>query len=133
MTDQKQILEPWCRQLIAALELQGLEVDIDDVLALAGEAAHAVVRPAAPLTTFIVGYAAGCASATGQASDDVAIRSASEVARQLVRQFKQDEGNAGDGDGSGLSTHGENASAGNAQQAVQASFGGSTPPAGRES
>lgn len=159
MTDQKQILEPWCRQLIEALELQGLEVDIDEVLGLAGEAAHAVVRPAAPLTTFIVGYAAGCASATGQASDDVAMRSAGEVARQLVRQYKQDEADAGagnasagdadagnasagtargggaarGGDGSGLNTDGENVSAEHAKQAVQASFGGTTPPAGRES
>lgn len=125
MTDQKQILEPWCRKLIEALELQGLEVDIDEVLALAGEAAHAVVRPAAPLTTFIVGYAAGCASATGQASDDVAIRSASEVARRLVREAKQDDDGAGDG--SGLDTAGEDASAAQAQEAVQATFGGGTP------
>lgn len=154
MTDQKQILEPWCRKLIEALELQGLEVDIDEVLALAGEAAHAVVRPAAPLTTFIVGFAAGCASATGQAPDDVAIRSASEVARRLVREAKQDDGGSGaDGgsggdavngpaaagsgadagggegaeDGSGLDTSGEDASAAQAQEAVQATFGGGTP------
>ncbi|WP_253905050.1 DUF6457 domain-containing protein [Arthrobacter sp. H14] len=151
MTDQKQILEPWCRQLIEALELQGLEVDIDEVLALAGEAAHAVVRPAAPLTTFIVGYAAGCASATGQASDDVAIRSASEVARRLVREAKQDDDGGsgpgaggrspkaghgsgtdagrgeGAGDGSGLDTAGEDASAAQAQEAVQATFGSGTP------
>lgn len=118
MTDTKQILEPWCRRLTEALELNGLDVDIDEVLALAGEAAHTVVRPAAPLTTFIVGFAAGCASATGQATDTVAIRSAVEVARTLVRQEQDDDG---------LSTREEGASAGQAQEAVQATFGG-TPP-----
>lgn len=127
MTDHKQVLEPWCRQLIEALELQGLEVDIDQVLALAGEAAHAVVRPAAPLTTFIVGYAAGCAAATGQASEEVAIRSAGDVASRLIRRSTEPD----DGDGSGLDTGGENASAAQAHDAVQTSFGG-TPPAGRD-
>ena len=120
MTDTKQILEPWCRRLTEALELDGLDVDIDEVLALAGEAAHTVVRPAAPLTTFIVGFAAGCASATGQATDTVAIRSAIEVARTLVRQEQ------GDDDG-GLSTREDGASAGQAQEAVQATFGGPPP------
>ncbi|OOB89486.1 hypothetical protein B0T42_17110 [Rathayibacter sp. VKM Ac-2630] len=31
----------------------------DALLALAGDAAHGIVRPAAPLTTFLAGYAAG--------------------------------------------------------------------------
>ena len=35
-----------------------LDVEIDDILDLARDAAHQVERPAAPLTTFLVGYAA---------------------------------------------------------------------------
>ena len=35
------------------------EVDMSAVLDLAKEAAHNVARPAAPLTTFLVGFAAG--------------------------------------------------------------------------
>jgi uncharacterized protein DUF6457 len=35
------------------------------VLAVAGVAAHAVMRPAAPITTYLAGYAAGVAAAGG--------------------------------------------------------------------
>ena len=48
----------WTQSLGTALGLD-LEVDIDSVLDLARDAAHSVERPAAPLTTFLVGYAAG--------------------------------------------------------------------------
>lgn len=78
--EQQQILEEWCAKLIEAFELEGTEVDIDAVLALAGEAAHSVVRPAAPLTTFLAGYAAGLAVGSGQAEEAVAMRSAIDVA-----------------------------------------------------
>ena len=60
-------LTRWCARLATALDLHGVEVDIDAVLALAGTAAHAVMRPAAPLTTYLVGYAAGLAAATDPA------------------------------------------------------------------
>lgn len=144
MSDHQEVLESWCHQLVTALELEGLEVDINEVLGLAGEAAHGIVRPAAPLTTFIVGFAAGCASATGQASDTVAINSAGAVARRLVRERKETEtgdggsgadtrGTERSGGKSGLNTEGEEASAAQAQEAVQATFGGTPPPNGRES
>jgi hypothetical protein len=41
--------------------------DRDAILGLAGKAAHTIVRPAAPLTTFLAGYAAGLAG--GSAAD----------------------------------------------------------------
>ncbi|GAB3257241.1 DUF6457 domain-containing protein [Arthrobacter pigmenti] len=144
MSDQQQVLESWCRQLVTALELEGLAVDIDEVLGLAGVAAHGIVRPAAPLTTFIVGFAAGCASSTGQASDTVAINSASAVARRLVREHAETENDAGGSAGteqgkkpsagnSGLDTGDEAASAAQAQEAVQATFGSTPPPNGKDS
>jgi len=52
-------LTDWSDRLSAALGIEGVEVDIDAVLALAGTAAHEIMRPAAPLTTYLVGYAAG--------------------------------------------------------------------------
>lgn len=76
MDQRELLLQSWCAQLIEAFELDGTTIDIDAVLALAGKAAHSVVRPAAPLTTFIAGYAAGLAVGTGQANEDVAMRSA---------------------------------------------------------
>jgi hypothetical protein len=82
MDERDQLLQQWCERLLAAFELEESRVEIDAVLGLAGKAAHAVVRPAAPLTTFIAGYAAGLAAGSGQASEEVAMRSALALALQ---------------------------------------------------
>ncbi len=52
------ILDDWIAALAAELDLD-VEVDIKLLLDVARDAAHRVDRPAAPLTTFLVGYAAG--------------------------------------------------------------------------
>ncbi len=54
-------LDGWVTKLAAELGLSDLDLDVAPVLDLAGAAAHAVVRPAAPLTTFVAGLAAGLA------------------------------------------------------------------------
>ncbi|WP_353808195.1 DUF6457 domain-containing protein [Agromyces sp. SYSU T00194] len=56
--DAPEILDQWWTELAAALGVADAPGDIADLLSLAGDAAHQVVRPAAPLTTFLVGYAA---------------------------------------------------------------------------
>ncbi|WP_160667617.1 DUF6457 domain-containing protein [Pseudarthrobacter sp. ATCC 49987] len=91
MKSKDETLEDWCRALLQALELDGVEVDVNEVLALAGVAAHSVVRPAAPLTTFIAGFAAGLASGSGQATDAVAMRAAMGVARKLANDYAANE------------------------------------------
>jgi hypothetical protein len=83
--DTQEVLRDWCRELLEALELESLEVDIDAVLGLAGVAAHSIVRPAAPLTTFIAAYAAGFAAGSGQAGERLAMDSAIDVARRLAK------------------------------------------------
>lgn len=83
MNDRQKLLQDWTEKLLTAFEIDGTEVDIDAVLDLAAKAAHGVVRPAAPLTTFVVGYAAGLAVASGQAQEEVAMRSAMAVADAL--------------------------------------------------
>lgn len=66
MPDQnRETLEAFAAKLTAALDLETLPLDIDQVLNLAGVAARSIVRPAAPLTTFLVGYSAGRAAAAG--------------------------------------------------------------------
>ena len=60
-------LETWWATLTQALGLEDVPADRDAILGLAGRAAHSVVRPAAPLTTFLAGYAAGRAG--GSAAD----------------------------------------------------------------
>lgn len=51
------VLDEWINAAKADLGIE-LDVDISLLLDLARDAAHGVARPAAPLTTFLVGYAA---------------------------------------------------------------------------
>ncbi|MEU7043754.1 NTP transferase domain-containing protein [Streptomyces varsoviensis] len=55
--DDGNVLDEWIAAVKAEL---GIELDVDTaaLLDLARDAAHGVARPAAPLTTFLVGYAA---------------------------------------------------------------------------
>ncbi|MCC2275065.1 molybdenum cofactor guanylyltransferase [Streptomyces sp. ET3-23] len=55
--DDGSVLDEWISAVKAEL---GIEIDVDTagLLDLARDAAHGVARPAAPLTTFLVGYAA---------------------------------------------------------------------------
>lgn len=57
MTDPA-ALDEWVTALTAALGLERSEVDVSLVLDLARDSAHAVARPAAPVTTYLVGFAA---------------------------------------------------------------------------
>lgn len=64
-------LEDWIAQVADELELTDLEIDTDSMhilLDLARDAAHAVQRPAAPLTTFLVGVAVGRGASLGAAA-----------------------------------------------------------------
>ena len=74
-------LDQWVAHVAAELGIEGLDVDADAVLDLASVAAHAVVRPAAPLTTFLAGLAAG---RSGGSADDVreAIARAAAICEQ---------------------------------------------------
>lgn len=60
-------LEDWAAAVAAELGAD-VEFDIEQVLDLARIAAHNVKRPAAPLTTFLAGFAAAQA---GGSADDV--------------------------------------------------------------
>lgn len=74
-------VEEWAPLLAAELGLE-TEIDIDAVLAIAGDAAHAVERKAAPVSTFLVGLAAGRAGATPEAVADAIRRTRELAARQ---------------------------------------------------
>ena len=86
MKSQDETLEDWCRALLQALELDDVEIDVNEVLALAGVAAHSVVRPAAPLPT-PTRWLSGLASGSGQATDSVSMESAMAVARRLAKDY----------------------------------------------
>ncbi len=80
MVDTPAELDAWAKKPTEALHLpDDVEVDISAVLDLARDAAHGVARPAAPLTTFLVGLAAGL---QGGSLDD--LTRAFETARLLA-------------------------------------------------
>ncbi len=66
-------LHDWIDELCDALELDA-EVDEGLILDLARDAAHSVERPAAPITTFLVGYAAGLRSGGVAEIEELAAR-----------------------------------------------------------
>lgn len=85
----KEAIELWVQELTAQLEIEDVEVDIDLLLKLAGKAAHTIVRPSAPITTFLIGYVTGLAEASGQADYDRAVRAACRVAERLLERRSQ--------------------------------------------
>ena len=78
MTDTANVLGRWVTALEGELGLPTGTVDVRAVLDLARDAAHRIERPAAPVTTYAAGYAAGLAAAAGERSD--ALRRASSLA-----------------------------------------------------
>lgn len=77
------VLAAWTAELAEALGFpQDFTLDRDVVLDLARDAAHGVARPAAPLTTFLVGYAAGL---RGGSAADLADAAATATRLSLAR------------------------------------------------
>lgn len=78
-------IDAWVEALARELDLDVANVDVQALLDVARDAAHSVVRPAAPLATFLVGYAAGLRGAAG---DDIGAEcaTASALAQTWVAQ-----------------------------------------------
>ncbi|WP_137988294.1 DUF6457 domain-containing protein [Streptomyces vilmorinianum] len=85
------VLDEWITAVKAEL---GIEIDVDTgvLLDLARDAAHGVARPAAPLTTFLVGYAAAKAGADGgpEAVAEAARKAAALANRWAAEADQQD-------------------------------------------
>ncbi|HEY6799417.1 MAG TPA: DUF6457 domain-containing protein, partial [Agromyces sp.] len=78
-------LEPWLAALAEALELDSGEVPIRTVLDAARDIAHGVARPAAPLSTFLIGMAAA-----KRGGDEAAIEEACRIAAELAQGWRGD-------------------------------------------
>lgn len=79
------VLDQWITAVKSELGID-LPVDVKALLDLARDAAHGVDRPAAPLTTFLVGYAAARAEASG-ADPAQAVAEASRKAAGLALRW----------------------------------------------
>lgn len=73
-------LHDWIDELCDALDIDA-EVDEGIILDLARDAAHSVERPAAPITTYLLGYAAALAGGSPEKIEELAAR-ASELAEK---------------------------------------------------
>lgn len=74
-----QEVQEWSDELAGALGLDPALVDVDQILGMTGVVAHAVVRPAAPMSAFLVGLAAGL-----QGGDRDAIDRAVAITKDLA-------------------------------------------------
>ncbi|MEU6015428.1 NTP transferase domain-containing protein [Streptomyces sp. NPDC047515] len=83
------VLDEWITAVKNELGIE-LDVDTDVLLDLARDAAHGVARPAAPLTTFLVGYAAAKASSDGDGPATVA-EAARKAAALALRWADENE------------------------------------------
>ncbi|MFF6775602.1 DUF6457 domain-containing protein [Streptomyces sp. NPDC012637] len=86
------VLDEW---ITAVKDELGIDLDVDTgvLLDLARDAAHGVARPAAPLTTFLVGYAA--ASAAGAGGGREAVAEAARKAAALAQRWAAEQDEAG--------------------------------------
>lgn len=75
-------LDAWTTHVCHALDLDPGSLDRDLLLNLAKEVAHGVARPAAPLTAFLVGLAAG-----REGGGVPEVRAACEVAARLAAEW----------------------------------------------
>ncbi|WP_457515799.1 NTP transferase domain-containing protein [Streptomyces sp. TE33382] len=92
------VLDEWITAVKTELGID-LDVDTGVLLDLARDAAHGVARPAAPLTTFLVGYAA--AKAADGAGPEGAAEAVAEAARRATALALRWEDEAGGSDGAG--------------------------------
>ncbi len=78
-------MDDWISALKSEFDLD-LDLDIHDVLDVTKVAAHNVARPAAPVTAFLVGFAAARAGGDAAAIEDVCRRTTS-----LAESWPNDE------------------------------------------
>ncbi|TFD92702.1 hypothetical protein E3T61_06255 [Cryobacterium lactosi] len=88
-------LDDLSRRLTQALQILDLDVDYPLLLGLAADTSRAVGPDGGPISTFLVGYAAGLTSTSDKQSVTDAVQRAVDVARQATR--KTGDGGIDDG------------------------------------
>ncbi|WP_435747466.1 DUF6457 domain-containing protein [Microbacterium sp. PMB16] len=79
-------LDEWTTAVCARLDLDRTDVDVARILDLARDVAHGVARPAAPLSAFLVGLAAGRAGGSPDAAE-----TASAAISDLAATWRTDD------------------------------------------
>lgn len=94
-TDETRALEDLSRRLTQALQILDLDIDYRLVLDLAAATTKAAGPLAGPISTFLVGYAAGTTTTDGKQESAAAVEHAVGVARQATE--KTGDGGVDDG------------------------------------
>ena len=85
--EEMRIVAEWSQRLTQELKIGNLNVDLQVLLDLARKSAESVIHATAPVTTFLVGYAAGyeaAATSTGvKAPPEGAISKSAQIAFEL--------------------------------------------------
>lgn len=90
-------LQEWSHRLTQALQILDLKIDHARLLDLARRASDEVGPAAGPISTFVVGYAAGLAASSGERESSAAVETATETALRAVEHGVSDDAPASDG------------------------------------
>ena len=92
--EEQRILAAWSQRLVQELQIRDLDVDVELLLDLARQSAESVIHATAPVTTFLVGYAAGYeagAAGTGnKAPAEGAVSESANVAFRLCEEARNE-------------------------------------------
>ncbi|MCU1406074.1 MAG: molybdopterin-guanine dinucleotide biosynthesis protein [Glaciihabitans sp.] len=86
MTDPttERTISEWSERLTQALQILDLKIDHGMLLELAERSSKTVVQEAGPISTFVVGYAAGLAATSGEKEANAAVKTAANTAMLVV-------------------------------------------------
>lgn len=93
--DEAQVLDQWSNRLAQALQILDMDVDNELLLDLARKSADSIIHASAPITTFLVGYAAGLDAGTGSAGTREASAASVQKAARVAFQLCDDGADGG--------------------------------------
>jgi len=96
-TDETRALEEWSQRLTQALQILDLKIDHALLLKLADASSQSITPTAGAISTFVVGYAAGLASTSGERESTAAIKTATHTALLALNDGDEEAASASDG------------------------------------
>ena len=96
-TDETRALEEWSQRLTQALQILDLKIDNALLLDLAEKSSRTITPSAGAISTFVVGYAAGLATTSGERASTEAVQTAANTALLALEGGTSEAAPASDG------------------------------------
>jgi hypothetical protein len=96
-TDDTRALDEWSQRLTQALQILDLKIDHSMLLELADRASRTITPSAGAISTFVVGYAAGLATTSGERASTEAVQTAANTALLALDDGTSEAAPASDG------------------------------------